>query len=352
MLVGPCPVHGGDGADAFNIYPDGHTVRGVWKCRSRACHLEFKGKKSGVGTLIGLVWGVLSHQRYNWQRPKDRKVDFQQVINFLCEFVGQPLNSIKVDMVEVEKKKYIAQQETFGRVPQVTTIGWSRQQILARMQIPAQYYLGRSYQPETLKRYDVGLWMPGANPSPMAGRIAVPVYDDDHIRVVGVTARTIHERCEGCRQYHPPTVDCPSDKLEEFAKWLNNKGFRKENHLYNFWFAKEHIRKSGLIVLVEGPGDVWRLEEAGIQCAVGTFGNELSDAQQVIIERSGAMTVVNIGHRDAAGEAMRRQIETELGRGYRLRFIEPEGKDVGGMTPDDIRRTIVPILNSLAGEHT
>jgi 5S rRNA maturation endonuclease (ribonuclease M5) len=349
MLVGSCPVHGGDNMDSFTLYPEGEVVACVWKCRSHLCHLEFKKKKSGVGTLIGLVWGILSHQRYNWQGPKDQKVPFNKVIDYLCDFIGQPLHTIKVDKAEVERKKYIAQQETLVRTPTVTQNGWSRSQIRGRMQIPAKYYLGRNYNEKTLDRYDVGVWLAGTNPSPIVGRIAVPIYDEGYKRVIGITARTIHNKCNKCQQFHAHTMECPSQKEEQYAKWINNKGFRKENFLYNYWFAKEHIRKTGVIVLVEGPGDVWRLEEAGVQNAVGTLGNELSDSQQVIIERSGAMTVVHIGDRDAAGEAMRMQIETELGRGYRLRSIEPEGKDVGDMTPDDIRRNIVPILNSLSG---
>lgn len=351
MLAGPCPVHGGRGLDAFNIYPDGHTVRGNWKCRSRACHLEFKSARSGSGTLIGLVWGVLSHRRLNWRGPADRKVPFADVVEFLCEFVGTPLAEVRVDMAEVEKKKFIVQQETMGRVPQAAAAGWARSAVRQRMEVPAAYYLARGYLPETLERYDVGLWLPGrGEASPMAGRVAVPVFDDAHARVVGVTARSVHPRCPSCEQFHDPGGDCPTEKRKEFAKWMNSPGFRKEAHLYNYWFAREHIRRTGVVVLVEGPGDVWRLEEAGVRNSVAMFGNELSDPQQIVLERSGATTVVLFPHRDEAGEASRRQVERELGRSYRLRFIDPQGKDVGEMAAQDIERDIVPALDGLAGE--
>lgn len=342
MLVGSCPIHGGRGPDAFNIYPDGHTVRGNWKCRSRQCHQEFHG------TVIGLAWGVLSHERCNWQAPGDRRVSFRQVIDYLCDFIGTPLKDIKVDDAEVTKKEFAAQRQVLNRSRQPVVPGWVPGAIRRRMEVPAAYYLARGYRAETLVRYDVGLWRPGGDhPSPLAGRIAVPVYDEDHRRVLGVTARSPFERCNHCQQFHDPALPCPKEKAKEYVKWLNNEGFAKERYLYNWWFARQHIRDSKLVVLVEGPGDVWRLEEAGVHNAVAMFGNELQDPQQVLLERSGALTVVLFPHQDEAGQRSRRYIEQELGRRYRLYFRDLPAKDVGEMTVEDVQSIIVPFLDRL-----
>ena len=345
MFVGPCPVHGGAGPDAFNVYPDGYSIRGNWKCRSRNCHQEFKE------TLVGLVWGVLSHQRLNWQGPGDKRVPFADVVAFLCDFVGQKLHDIRVDAVEAEKARFVSQMETAGRLPQVALKGWRRDEVRARMELPSAYYLGRGYSAEVLDRYDVGLWRPpSAKKSPMAGRVAVPVYDEDYRRVIGVTGRSVHGRCPKCQLHHDPSLACPRDKRAEHAKWYNNSGFLKENFLYNFWFAAEHIRATGVAVLVEGPGDVWRLEEAGVRNAVAMFGCELNDPQQVVLERSGALTVVCFPHKDEAGERSRRQIERELGRSFRLHFYDLPNKDLGEMDAQHVRRDVVPFLDGVCGK--
>lgn len=345
MLVGPCPVHGGDRVDAFNLFPDGHTTRGNWKCWSRNCHLAFKGRKSGCGTLVGLTWGVLSHQQFNWAQEGDRRVPFGQVLDYLCEFVGQKLEDIQVDKVEMEKTAFSSCMSAFHLAvsPHKT---WTRQQIRARMAFPATYYLNRGYSQQILDRYDVGYWTRGTTPSPMVGRLAVPVYDDRHDKVVGITARSIHPRCPQCKRHHEPGP-CP-ERAE--PKWLNNEGFRKELYLYNYWFARQAIRESGVVILVEGPGDVWRLEEAGIHNSVAMFGCELSDAQQILLEQSGALAIVHFPHQDEAGKASVVQLQKDMGKLFRLYFFDLPRKDVGEMSLAEVQTVIPPLLHKVIGK--
>src|SRR6476469_7821212 len=61
--VGICPIHGdSDNAAAINIYYDGHSVPGYWKCRTKSCQNKF-GKN-----IIGFTRGRLSHLNlgYHW----------------------------------------------------------------------------------------------------------------------------------------------------------------------------------------------------------------------------------------------------------------------------------------------
>ena len=53
-ITGVCPIHCGDNQYAWNMYPDGDSVKGYWVCRTHNCH-----KKWG-SNLIGFVRGVLS----------------------------------------------------------------------------------------------------------------------------------------------------------------------------------------------------------------------------------------------------------------------------------------------------
>ena len=340
MYTGPCPIHGGNNPSAFNLYPDGFAIRGNWVCRTHHCERTFKP------TILGFVQGVLSHQQYNWPGP--RMVSFKDTIDWLCEFVGKgKLEDIEVDLAEVEKRKFAQRCELIGRTPQESLEGWSRETVRQRLLIPAQYFLDRGFSAEILDKYDVGLsQVPPAHP--MCERVVVPVFDPDYRRVIGVTGRSIHEKCPHCQRYHGG--DCPTDErgLLGAAKWVNSH-FQKESCLYNYWFAQEHIRKSGLAVLVEGQGDVWRLEESGIHEGLGLFGTALNDPQQVILERSGAFTLVILTDGDAAGQDARKELEKLLGRSYRLCFPRfPEGrKDVGELTPQEIRNWLLPIIEPL-----
>jgi DNA primase len=96
---------------------------------------------------------------------------------------------------------------------------------------------------------------------------------------------------------------------------------------------------------VEGPGDVWRLWEAGIENAVAMFGAGLTDEQQIVIERSGAMNISIVRDNDATGEMSEAKLKDELSF-YKLRFIVPPAgyKDVGAMPTELVQKEIIPCL--------
>jgi DNA primase len=66
------------------------------------------------------------------------------------------------------------------------------------------------------------------------------------------------------------------------GKWLTYKGFRKSAELYNIDkllldpVARDQVRKTGQVLIVEGPFDVAMLVEAGICNVVATMGSDLS----------------------------------------------------------------------------
>ena len=43
MISMSCPIHGGDNSGAINLYVQGDTYRGNWKCRTHGCEKIFKG---------------------------------------------------------------------------------------------------------------------------------------------------------------------------------------------------------------------------------------------------------------------------------------------------------------------
>jgi 5S rRNA maturation endonuclease (ribonuclease M5) len=182
----------------------------------------------------------------------------------------------------------------------------------------------------------------------MYNRIVVPVYSIDGKVIVGCTGRSIFNSCEKCGQYHISTIQCPSKEDSwKYCKWKHNLGFKSQEHLYNFWFAKDYIQKSKSIILVESPGNVWRLEEAGIHNSVAIFGSSLSDKQKLLIDSSGAMNIILLMDNDDAGQKAVKQITEKCKKIYRIYSPSFEGSDVGELSIEDIRNTLVPKISEI-----
>jgi 5S rRNA maturation endonuclease (ribonuclease M5) len=337
MYIGCCPVHCGDNYSALNLYPEGYTSPGIWRCNTRHCERVFEK------TIIGFVRGVLSQRYFGWScdTPKENVAPFEKVLDWLCKFVEKDWNVIQIDERTVEINKFANQIQTFNQLTTKNS-GAPRSVVRKHLQIPASYYIERGYRPDTLDYFDVGLCI--TTGKEMFGRVVVPFYDDNGKLMVGCTARSIFSQCNACGLYHNPESHCPDRSHSKWhSKWRHNGN--TGSVLYNWWNAKSHIKDSACAVLVEGPGDVWRLHEAGVENAVAMFGSDLTDEQQIILERSGAMKLYIVRDNDAAGEIAESKLREQLCRSYKLRFIVPSAKDVGEMTVEQVKQEIVPCLN-------
>lgn len=81
------------------------------------------------------------------------------------------------------------------------------------------------------------------------------------------------------------------EQIETQGKWLNYGGFRKNAALYNIDkllfdpFALDQVRRTGQVLVVEGPFDVAKLVEAGVTNVVATMGAYLDEAALPLIDR-------------------------------------------------------------------
>lgn len=340
MITMACPIHGGDNLSAVNIYPDGDTYRGNWKCRTHGCEKTFKG------SVIGFIRGIISNQKYGWREPGNDTCSFKEAVEYATSFINKDLASIKISKADREKKQFTAVVNYINNAPAKTSSQITRQQIVKSLSIPAQYYLDRNYSREVLTKYDVGLCdKPGKE---MHNRIVVPIYDNDYQFMVGCTGRSIFEKCSNCKAFHDPTGECPDENNAwKFPKWKHNADFKSQNHLYNFWFAKEHILKSSTAIIVESPGNVWRLEENGIHNSVAIFGSSLSDRQKILLDSSGAMNLVVLTDNDDAGRKAAEQIRQKCQNTYRIFVPSISKPDIGEMNSSEIESEIKTCLESI-----
>ena len=341
MYTGKCPVHQGDNASAFNFYYGGEESIGNWNCRTHGCQETFKN------TAIGFVRGVLSAKNgWNSARDTDKVYGFKSTLNYILKFLNKDYGAINIDEDAIEKRAFAKHVKSINPKNKPGSIlNVSRPQLRKSLIYPAQYYIDRKYPAAILDRYDVGLCLsPG---KPMSGRVVVPIYDADYKAMVGCTGRTINPYCGVCDCYHMLNNHCGKEKGRFYQKWKHNEGFTAENYLYNLWFARKYIEELGYAILVESPGNVWRLEEAGIHNAIAIFGTTLNDAQMTLLNMTGAMTLVILMDNDAPGLKARDSIIQKCNKLYNIISPDYSGTDIGEMTVAEIDEQIKPILEKL-----
>jgi DNA primase len=158
---------------------------------------------------------------------------------------------------------------------------------------------------------------------------------------IGCTARSIFEECVICKSYHHPKMLCPRF---EIPKWRHNDELPRENILYNAWFAKNDIANHNTAVLVEGPADVWRLDEAGINCSLAILGSDLSRGQSRLLNTLGVLNLYLLFDNDEAGQQCTEHVFKYYRHVFNIVSIPFSKHDIGEMTPDEVKKEICPIL--------
>lgn len=334
MIVGRCPIHDGDNATAFNLYPEGDNYRGNWKCRTHNCEKTFKA------SIIGFIRGVLSNKKFGWSKQGDQTVTFQETIEFIEAFLGKDISKIKISRKEIEKRtfssivKNIITEKNEEQVSKIT-----RNTVRRSLIIPCEYFISRGFDKNVLDKYDVGLC--DKPEKEMFNRAVVPIYDHDYKFVIGCSGRSVFDKCDQCKCYHDVEQECPvQDDKWKYCKWKHNKNFKSQNYLYNYWFAKNTILETTKVILVESPGNVWRLEQAGIHNSVGIFGSSLSDRQKILLDGSGAMTIILIMDNDEAGEKAALSISNKCKNTYNIVNIKISKPDIAEMSMEEINKQI------------
>lgn len=316
MIMMSCPIHGGDNNSAFNLYHTGDTYCGNWKCRTHQCEEIFKP------SIIGFIRGCLSREKFSWSKNGDEMVSFADAVEFAVKFSNHNLQDLKISKKQKEKNAFVNTVNYINPINVHTKPTISRQQVQQSLQIPSAYFLSRNYLADTLIKYDVGECL---NPKrEMYKRAVVPIYDINNSVVVGCSGRSI----DG-----------------SLPKWKHNDGFKAEEHLYNFWYAKEFIKNTQTAILVESPGNVWRLEEAGIHNSLAIFGSSLKDKQKMLLDISGAMNLITIMDNDEAGKTAEANIYKKCHRTYNIKHIQVEDyADLGEMTTQQVIKIIKPLI--------
>lgn len=328
-----CPIHGGDNDFGSSILK---RDIGNWKCYTAQCHEQY-GTSNGASILQFAQALLTTH--YN------REYTFPQAIEWCARFVGagpaatSPEDNERIDFIKLVKYLNRKKQEAPTFTP--------RERVKQFLSIPSAYYIKRGYSAEILTAYDIGYCY--NEKKPLFDRIVTPFYDDGGYYMVGCSGRSPHERCDRCNLYHDSNVRCPLTKEEKLKciKWKHSTLFNADDYLYNYWNAKNYIIETSTVIVVEGPGDVWRLEEAGIHNSVALLKAALSPGQRISLEASGAINLVVATDMDDAGNKGAKTIIEQCKHLFNtVRIIMPEN-DPGTLLVSQAQETFLPILEKL-----
>lgn len=305
-----CPIHGGDTITAFNFYPNTNSdKRPMWICCTRKCEDTF------FKSSLGLIRGILSHRKYGWNKKGDQEVGMWDAINFLKKQFNISIDENR-KKVQEENRAFV-KSANFFQEPEKVTGTITRSQAQKMLDIPSNYFLEQGFQESTLKFFDVGDCFYGD----MQDRAAAPIFDENNKNVIGFTGRALS----------PNSI-----------KWKNTKGFPKSRCLYNQFHAFIAGKKTNTIFIVEGPKDVWRMHEAGYPNTVAVFGVNLTDGQQILLEKSGIMNVRVFFDMDKAGENGYNSIKEALQRSFNVSKVNNPyaGKDPADFSTEELKELL------------
>lgn len=275
--AGKCPVHAGENNTALNYHTTGDFNKSYWKCWTKHCEKKF------FPTGIGFVRGVLSQQA-------GKDVSFGETLSWIIKF-------LKIDTSQLKNFKsdnFDYAITTFNKAPKIVESKVTKTTIRNILQMPVQY---EDFTEEVLNRFDVGLCI--NTTKEMYGRLVVPVYDNTGYYMVASTSRTLHPKCSRCGQYHDATMLlCPTENVKQYQKWFHSSG-SINSFLYNYWNVKK--RDDSELIIVEGPKDVWRLTQLGIENVVAIFGTSISEEQEILLEMLGLRKLIVLLDMDDAG---------------------------------------------------
>ena len=285
----PCPIHDGDNPTGATIFAHDNPN---WKCWTHGCH-ETHGS-----SLYSFVKAYLSKSKKN--------VTKKDVLNFLDGKI-----ELKERVIDLTKIEAINSIKIFANLNEEEVLPKS----YPKTQIPSNYFLGRRFSVETLKKFRVGDYIDEYG---MKDRAVVPILNKNNI-VMGYSGRTL---------------------VNDSSKWKNSYGLIKTNHIYGLNHSREHIMKSGVAIIVEGPANVWRLDQAGYYNYGGIMGAFMDDRQLILLEQAGAMHFIIMTDMDEPGRKAAQQIIEMCGKHITYSVPEYPANDVDELEESQLREIL------------
>lgn len=304
-----CPVHGSHQWKCNIIVNDAGIF---WRCYTRNCELKF-GK-----SIVGLISGTL-------------EITIREAFEWLCQLLDA--KGIEYPSWYYEKRREV---NLFSPQNRKTTVNKSVPiKAILRYLGDQDYFLSRGFSKEILDRFYVGRYL--KQDSKLYGRYIIPLIEENGETLIGLTGRTPYEKQSCCNKYHHPNDSCENGIN---AKWLHSDNLNLQEYLFNLWNAKHIIQQTGQVILVEGCGDVLKLEEAGICNSLALMGLELKFEQRIKLVEYGVRDIILLLDNDEAGISAKKKLQNILHKSFNLYCLEYPAKDIGELDNATIRKIL------------
>ncbi len=316
----PCLQHGGDRSN--QVAWSWRIDLGKWVCWSHHCE-EIRGND-----IFGLVSSILN-------------LNFKETVDWITETLKQE---------NVDLSQSVPDPENLHRGTTLHIHEPLPEDNIKFLQPDPQYLLNRGFDIQVLRKYQAGLWSrPGTY---MDGRVVFPVRDHDN-HLVGYTARTVH------------SPEYFEKRDLRYSKWVHGRHYNRwpqrgdiftSSILFNLNNAKNHLGTEKKMILVEGPLDGMRLEEAGIHNWVATLGTSFCNAHRTLLVKYGVKHLYVAYDNDDPekyidkqnpGERGWERLKRIVGDLFELKRVElPSGTDCGDLDVDTIKKIFKDLLCS------
>ena len=310
--VGLCPFHD-DHNPSFHVYPERQSYR-CWVCDEGGDCFSFVMKSEGCSFRESLE---MLAERAGLEMPKGFRHGTQgeqQNRNRLYEVLAWAENEmhqcLRSSPEAAVAREYLKQRNVLTEMVTGFRLGYHPENW--------EWLLGRARNRFTIQELFAARLVRERRDGSgfrddFVGRVMFPIHDERG-RAVAFGGRVLPGR---------GNPDAP--------KYLNSPEsvvFSKSKLLYGLDVAREEIRRSGTVVVVEGYTDCIMAHQHGLQNVVGTLGTALNETHVIRLKRT-AQRVVLVYDGDEAGQnAAERALAKFLAHDVDLRILTlPAGVD-------------------------
>lgn len=213
------------------------------------------------------------------------KMSFPEALRYLGDRVGVSTSNINLKKVNTENDKYYTMYELASK--------YYQNNLLSSFGSSAREYLSkRGIDKDTIKKFDIGLSL--SNNDDLTKLLTGKKYDVVDLNKIGLSNNNYDVYKD---RIMFPLYDI-NGKVIGFSgriykdtgenKYINTKEtpiFVKGEQLYNYHVAKEKVRTSKYVIIMEGFMDVIRASTIGLDNVIALMGTALTKEQMKLIKR-------------------------------------------------------------------
>lgn len=227
------------------------------------------------------------------------RVSFVEAIDILSKNAGLNIKIEKHNVVNEKNKKYYD-------IYNVATAYYKNNLNTKKGESARNYLKKRKLTKETLDYFDIGLSLNDSLCKNLSKEYDPKILVDMGLAKEGLKDIFTNRIMFTIKDNYGNPVGFSAriyDNSNE-AKYVNSKEtliFKKGSILYNFWRAKDEIRKKKEIIISEGQMEVIRLHTIGVNNAVALLGTSFTNEHLNIIKNIKANVILNLDQ-DEAGK--------------------------------------------------